>query len=163
MSHYMKIACANLTISTDTSNEIGTMFVKSKIQVPNARNQYFTYLYHCQYSFGVSSSWAGVSESKYPSVSKRLMRFQTKTKVAATQHKAHWVAKMTTIDLVIRISSSDFFCLERTEFRIIRVSWPVWTTTPTIQSVFLKLDPLKRKCSWERLINGDSYLSSITP
>ena len=159
----MKIAWSNLTISTETSKEIGTMFVKSKIQVPKARSQYLMYMYHCQYSFGVSYSCAGVSESKYPSVSNRFMRFHTKTKVAATQHKAHWVAKMTTIDFVIKISNSDLFCFDRTELRIIRVSWPVWTTTPTIQSVFLKLDPLKRKFSWESEIRGDSSFSSMTP
>ena len=31
-----------------------------------------------------------------------------------------------------------------TEFNIIFVSWPEYITIPTIQSVFLKLDPLKR-------------------
>ena len=59
----------------------------------------------------------------------------------------HSMSMMMRMDLVISFSRFDYFCLEPTELRIIRVSCPVWVTTPNTHCVFYRLEPLRRKFS----------------
>lgn len=49
--------------------------------------------------------------------------------------------------LFVSLSILDFLALDQAEFFITLVSWPAYTIIPKTQSVFLKLDPLKRKLS----------------
>jgi hypothetical protein len=51
--------------------------------------------------------------------------------------------------LLVIYSILDFLALLPVEFFMILVSCPVKTTTPYIQSVFLKEDPLSKKLSYE--------------
>ena len=89
------------------------------------------------------------------------MAFQTVANVAATAHMMPSIAMMIRIDFAIMTSSLENFCFDPTELRMMRVSCPVYTTTPMIQSVFLRLEPRKRRFSAESEICSSPVL--ITP
>ena len=63
--------------------------------------------------------------------------------MAAIVHIIHSIAKMTRIDLVMDFSSLENFCYDPIEFLMIRVSCPVYTTTPIIHSELRRLEPRK--------------------
>lgn len=88
--------------------------------------------------------------------------FQTVDQKAAILHKTHSITMMIRMDLASIFSSLENFYFERTELRIIRVSYPAYTTTPIIQFVFRKLDPLRSKFSCESEI-FPNWGALITP
>ena len=63
--------------------------------------------------------------------------------MAAIVHIIHSIANIIKIDFVMNFSSLENFCYEPIELRMIRVSCPVYTTTPIIHSELRKLEPLK--------------------
>lgn len=113
-----------LTIYNETIKEIGTKFVKRRIQLPHF----------------INNRW---KKLMYTEKFRSIFSDDRTDKNALSKVIDIWVRKITATMIPILNSSLDFFCRVLLLFSIIFVSTPVYTTTPVTQSVIFKLQPLK--------------------